>query len=226
MEYANAVRGDEQQVTRPVPAAQQRAALAQLLAALAPPELAIPDTVLALLAPNATAVTPPVELFGSRTQPAFDELGAARTLAQMVVDALLQRDRAARLVQFALRRGDGAGRPLTLGDVIDALVGVTWRAPAAVAARPAALQRVAQRTVAERLILLAADSAAAPEVRAMAELKLTALRTAAAAAARTGRGDDDRAHWLALATDIGRWLEHRELPALTPPLPAPPGDPF
>jgi hypothetical protein len=222
MEYANAVRGDRQQVTRPVSAAQQRAALAILLEALKPAELAIPDTVLTLMAPGATNVTPPVELFGSRTRPAFDELGAARTLAQMIVDGILQRDRAARLVDFAAR-----GTSFTLGNVIDGLVNATWRGPAQPSAKLAALARVAQRAVADRLLLTAADSEAAPEVRAMAELKISELRSLAASWAKQAtRSEDDRAHWLAIATDFGQWTEKRQLPVLTRPLVAPPGDPF
>ena len=222
MEYANAVRGDQQQVTRPISAAQQRAALMLLLEALKPAELAIPDTVLTLLAPGATNVTPPVELFGSRTRPAFDELGAARTLAQMIVDGVLQRDRSARLVQFAAH-----GSTVTLGSVIDALVGSSWRAPAQPNAKLAALERVAQRAVADRLLLLAADSDAAPEVRAMADLKIVELRPSAVTWSKQAtRSEEDRAHWLAIANDFGRWVEKRELPSLTRALVAPPGDPF
>jgi hypothetical protein len=222
MEYANGVRGDRQQVTRPLSASQQRAALSLLLEALKPSELAIPDTVLTLMTPGATNVTPPVELFGSRTRPAFDELGAARTLAQMIVDGILQRDRAARLVEFASR-----GKTLTLGNVIDALVSSTWRAPAQPNAKYAALERVAQRAVADRLLLLAADSEAAPEVRAMAELKINELRPVALSwSKQSTRSEDERAHWLAITTDFGQWIEKRELPALTKALVAPPGDPF
>ena len=222
MEYANAVRGDRQQATRPVSAAQQRAALALLLQALKPTELAIPDTVLTLMAPGATGVTPPVELFGSRTRPAFDELGAARTLAQMIVDGILQRDRAARLAQFAAH-----GSGISLGSVIDALVGGTWRAPPPASAKLAALQRVSQRAVADRLLLLAADSEASPEVRSMGELKIVELRPGAASwATQAARSEEDRAHWLSIAADFGRWIEKRELPSLTRALSAPPGDPF
>ncbi|HEX4469346.1 MAG TPA: zinc-dependent metalloprotease, partial [Gemmatimonadaceae bacterium] len=222
MEYANAVRGDGQQATQPIAAAQQRAALTLLLSALAPKELAIPDTVLTLMAPGATNITPPVELFGSRTRPAFDELGAARTLAQMVVDGILQRDRAARLAQFTAH-----GSAFTLGTVIDGLVNATCRAPAPASPKLAALQRVTQRAVVDRLLLLAADSEAAPEVRAMADLKLAELRPSAAVWSKTaGRSEEDRAHWLAIATDVGQWIEKRQLPSLTRALVAPPGDPF
>lgn len=231
MEYSNPLRGDGQVATRPVPAAQQREALALLVGALAPRELAIPDTVAALLVPNAAAVTPPEELFGSRTRPVFDELGAARTLAQMVVDLVLQRDRAARLVSFAHRAPDA----LTLGEVVDSLVAATWRRAPAESSRDgrklAAVRRTAARAVADRLMLLAADTLAAPEVRALADLRIAELqRTANAnAAAATGmraERDAERAHWQSIARDFEHWLTERTLPPLTTALVAPPGDPF
>jgi hypothetical protein len=222
MEYTNAVRGDRQQATRPIGASQQRAALMLLIEALKPAELAIPDTALTLMAPGATNVTPPVELFGSRTRPTFDELGAARTLAQMIVDGILQRDRAARVAQFAAH-----GSGLTLGGVMDAMVAATWRAPTPASAKLAALGRVAQRALADRLLLLAADSDASPEVRSMAELKIVELRPSAAMwAKQVTRSEEDRAHWLSIATDFGKWIEKRELPSLSRALVAPPGDPF
>lgn len=221
MEYSNAVVGDGQQATRVVPAGEQRQALGQLLALLAPRELAIPDTVVTLLAPRPYGHGGSVELFGSRTRPAFDELGAARTLAQMIVDPVLQRDRAARLVLFATR----APGALTLGETIDSLVAATWRRPAPASPKLAAIQRVTQRAVADALVILAADSLAEPEVRAMADFKLAELR--ADARRRGGAGSDvARAHWRAIDGDIGRWLEDREVPATTTALRAPPGDPF
>ncbi|HMC55792.1 MAG TPA: zinc-dependent metalloprotease [Gemmatimonadaceae bacterium] len=222
MEYSNAVRGDVQQATKPIGRAQQLEALALLERALQPQELAIPDTVLTLMAPGANVLTPQVELFGSRTRPAFDELGAARTLAQMVVDMVLQRERAARLVQFSTRPNQ-----LSLSTVIDSLVAATWRRGEAGSPKLAALQRVAQRALTDRLILLAADSAAAPEVRGIADLKLAELRAVARTrAGMSGSAIEARAHWSAVADDIGRWIEKREVPALSPALVAPPGDPF
>src|SRR5687768_1714271 len=221
MEYSNPLSGDAQQATRPIGRVQQLAALTQLLDALRPEELAIPDTVLTLLVPGAGQVTPQVELFGARTRPAFDELGAARTLAQMVVDLILQRERAARLVQFATRPGP----QLTLPAVIDSLVNASLRRPPSGSPKLAAIQRVVHRAVTDRMILLAADSAAAPEVRGIVELKLTEVRASARTRAVAGT-IEDRAHWTSIARDIDRWIEHRELPKLTPALVAPPGDPF
>lgn len=220
MEYSNPLSGDAQQATRPIPRDQQIAALRQLLTALQPEELIIPDTIVTLMVPGAGGVTPQVELFGTRTRPAFDELGAARTLAQMVVDMLLQRERAARLVQFATRPGPQLTFPALIDSVIDATI-----RPSRAGVKAAAIQRVAQRAVVDRLILLAADSLASPEVRAIVELKLAELAALARPRGTSGTVED-RAHWQAVVRDIARWTENREVPRLTPALTAPPGDPF
>ena len=229
MIYSNAVRGDGQIATRPIGGAHQREALSALLAALQPAELAIPDTVLALLGPRPSGYSGPVnnsnspvgELFRGRTDPAFDELSAARTLAQMIVDGILQRERAARLVAFASR---GANM-LTLAETIDSLVARTWDAKDAASPKPVALRRVTQRAVADRLLLLAADADALPEVRAVAEYEIGRLRSVAFRKAALG-DTMNRAHWASIAGDFTRWIERRELPKPTPALLAPPGDPF
>jgi hypothetical protein len=221
MEYSNAVRGDNLQATKPIDGASQRKALGMLVDALAPSELAIPDTILTLLGPRPFSYGPYVELFGTRTRPAFDELGAARTLAQMVVDAVLQRERTARLVQFASR----GNNPLTLGETIDALTRDWTSSGRGESLKYAALRRVAQRAVADRLLLLAADKEAAPEVRSLVELKMGSLASRARSLASSGP-EMDRAHWTAIAADFKRWIERQELPTPTPALRAPPGDPF
>lgn len=221
MEYSNAIRGDGLVATRPIDAASQRRALSALVAAMSPSELAIPDTIITLLGPRPFSYGPYVELFGSRTRPAFDELGAARTLAQMIADAVLQRERAARLVQFATR-GES---PLTLSETVDGLTASWGSASSSESRKTAALRRVAQRAVADRMLLLAADKEAAPEVRALIELKMDALRKRARTLASAG-AEMERAHWASMAADFSRWLERQELPSPTQPLRAPPGDPF
>jgi hypothetical protein len=220
MEYGNAVRGDGAQETKPIDAATQRRALSALLAALKPEELAIPDTVITLLGPRPFSYGPYVELFNSQTRPAFDELGAARTLAQMIVDAILQRERTARLVQFSIR----GSTPLTLGETIDSLT-ASWYSISSGSPKTDALRRVTQRAVADRLLLLAADKEAAPDVRAIVELKMDALRRRARTLSASG-SVPERAHWMAIAGDFTRWIERQELPTPTPALRPPPGDPF
>ena len=61
----------------------------------------------------------------------------------------------------------------------------------------------------------------------MAELKIMELRPSAASWSKQAtRSEEDRAHWLSVATDFERWIEKRELPSLTRALTPPPGDPF
>ena len=224
MQYSNATRGDALQATRPISGAEQRAALSALARAMTPADLAIPDTVLTLLAPRPFSYDGSVELFGSRTRPAFDELGAARTLAQMIVDAVLQRDRAARLVQQAIHDPDA----LTLGETIDTLASSWRKSTRQPDEQHRALARVVQRALADRLLALAADRDASPEARAGAELAIRTLRTTATARAQSAEraSSAEQAHWFAIASDFGRWLDRRELPQPTPALVAPPGDPF
>ena len=221
LEYANALKGDGQQATRIISPARQRDAIKQLLAALDPRELAIPDTLLTLFAPRLDAGGN-VELIGERTEPAFDELGAARSLAQMIVDGILQRERAARIVQYAARTPNG----FSLQEAMRTLVKGTWDAPVNASGKLAAIQRVTQRAVADRMILLAADKEASPEVRAIAEFELVQLRASATTKSASATTDDGRAHWRAIATAIARYAEKGELPVLTPALRPPPGDPF
>lgn len=221
LEYANPVRGDGQQATRVISGARQREAMAQLLGALDPRELEIPDTVLTLFSPRLDAGSN-VELPDQRTSPAFDELGTARTLAQMIVDGILQRERAARMVQYAARMPDG----FSLQDAIGALVKGTWDAATPANAKLAALQHVTQRAVTDRLVLLAADKEASPEVRAIVEFELTRLREQATTRAAAASTDNDKAHWQAIAQTIARYQAAGEVPALTPAMKAPPGDPF
>jgi len=202
-----------------VPAARQRQALSRLLDALEPAELAIPDTVLTLLGPRPFGYGTAPELFQSRTRPAFDELGAAQSLADLITGMILQPSRAARLALQSARDP----RSLSLAEAIDSLAARTFRSDAA--ERSAALRRAASRALADRLLALAADRDAAPEVRSMAELKIGQLAARARALGRAGP-EPARAHWLSVAGDFGRWLERQELPAPTPAQRLPQYDPF
>lgn len=222
VEYHHAVRGDGQQFTRPLPGNQQREALRMLLNAVSPRELAIPDTVITLLGPRPFGFSPYVELMGSRTRPTFDELGAARTLAQMVLDGVLQRDRLARLVQFAAH--DPA--TLTVWELLQTAEASLFPMRPSTSARDRALQRVAQRAYVDRVILVAADKDASPEVRALLDQRLRTLAPVLLARARGTAPPDDAAQFNALASDIRRWLERGEVPPSSPALRAPPGDPF
>ena len=167
MEYATPCAATDSRRRARSPAARQRAALHQLLAALTPVRARDPGHGAHAHGDRARCAydADTVELFGSRTRPAFDELGAARTLAQMIVDGILQRDRAARLVAV---RDARARIALTLGETIDSLVAATWTRDARDAPKHAALRRVAQRAPSlDRCSRSPPTHSAAPEVRAV-----------------------------------------------------------
>jgi hypothetical protein len=219
MEYRYGLRGDSQPVTRIIAAARQRRALELVLDAITPRALAIPERVLADLAPTPFGYDADARGFRSRGAPAFNQLEAARTLAGQVVGGLLSPNRAARLVAFADR---DPSLP-TLSEVIDRMITRTWGAP--VPAARAALQRVAQRAVVDGLLALSKDADAAVETRAVAE---AGLRRIARMATAPGAADAEaRAHRALAAADIDRFLSRRDPPtAGTPAIPAPLGTPI
>lgn len=220
MEFHYARRGDPIPPTRIVDGARQRRALELVLNALSPAELAIPERVLRLFAPRPFGSAADRWAFGSVAGPAFDHIGAARSLATYTVRTLLHPERTARVVAFAAR---DSSLP-ALEDVIGALVDRTW-APAPDGAE-GALARAVQRVVVDELIRLAANDRASVESRAAAEW---GLRRVAARLGERGAGgaSPGEAHRMLAAADIQRFLDRRALPtSLTEPLPIPPNMPL
>ena len=164
-----------------------------------------------------------------------------------MLDNLLEKDRAARLVAFAARQPAA----LTLGAVLETLVERTWgRVPspggapadegypepemAAVAATGdasghggdpsvAVLTRVVQRALVDRLMQLVSTEGITPEVRAETLLALRHIRVLAEAVHGSAA---DAAHRQAVAHDIARFLDEPKdwTPKATAP-PPPPGAP-
>lgn len=221
MDYTFALKGDGQTPTQILDPARQRAALDRLVAALQPAELAIPDEVVAMIPPRPFGYRSNQWTLPSAAGPAFDPLAAARSLSAFIVDGVLHRDRAARVVAFHARN---PANP-SLDEVIGKLVDGTWGARPASRPGEQALRRVAQRVVLDRLIALAGDPQATVEVRAAAEWRLLEL---AEALEMTAPGDAaERAHRALAARDIRRFIERRdEATERSKPLPTPPGTPI
>jgi hypothetical protein len=153
------VKGEPGPATLPIPAKLQVDTLALLQRALSPAELAIPEKLLVELTPD-----PGRNLEDLSDDPVFNQLQAARIAAALVVEPLLAPDRAARLVNLQARGIKG----ITLPDLIDALMAVSWNTQTPGNAGEAALLRVVQKTVLDGLMILGASSSTAPEARAMA----------------------------------------------------------
>jgi hypothetical protein len=221
MEYTFALQGDGQTPARILEPAHQRAALERLIATIQPEALAIPEEIAGLIPPRPFGYRGGGWNLPSAAGAAFDQIAAARSFATFLVDGLLQRERAARVVAFHARN---AANP-SLDEVMTRLVAGTWGTKAPAASGAAALRRVAQRAVLDRLIALAADPRATAEVRAAAEWQ---LREIASRLLGKSNGDTaEEAHRALAAGDIQRFLERRDAPTTPPPAPAtPPGTPI
>ena len=213
------------EVQQVVPAARQREALAAVLDTIKLEELAVPPRILQLLPPRAFGYEGGTqELFAKRTDPAFDPLAAAVVSADLAVSRLLEPRRAARLIQFHALDPSNPN----FGDVVDALLTRTWRAPVPRDPYHAALQRAVQTLVVTRLMDLSADDNASPQVRGVATEGLRWLMQA-----DTAQGIDaaslepTKAHLRSTHEEIRRFLERPDSPRkrTTPPA-TPPGDPI
>lgn len=219
MAFRYGLRGDEAPVTRIIDADRQRRALELVLDALDPSALAIPERILANLAPRPFGFAAHDRAFRSDAGSAFDHLGAARTLAAMIVGGLLTPERAHRVVTFAARDPDAP----PLEEIVGRLIDRTWGAGPE--PRLPALRRVVERVVVDELIALAANSDATVEVRAAAEWGLRRI-TELIQSSTTTRPPDE-AHRVLAWSDIERFLQRRdEATGRSAPLTPPPGTPI
>jgi hypothetical protein len=152
----------------------------------------------------------------------LDPLGAAATAADMVVQSLLQPERAARLVDF--HRRDAAQPGLEV--VLEALIDRVFDASASISRRHEELRRVVQTVTVDGLIELSSNPAASPGVRARVDAALESLGRLLGSPAEMG--PEDAAHRAALAALIARYQGRALMPeplAIDAPTP-PPGDPI
>ncbi len=220
VDYGYALRGDGQPPSRPLAAERQRRALEALLATLEPHELDIREDLLALLLPRPHGYAPNRELFAHDTAPTFDALGAAATAADLTVAALLQPQRAARLVDQHRRMPELPGFATVLSRLCDRV----FTRPAGEGPRHAEIRASVQEVVVSRLIGLAGGGASGA-VRARADWQLGRLAEALAGDPSGGPAASRRQ---ALAAQIRRHLDRPGAPAEAPAGAAavPPGAPI
>jgi len=216
----NALAGDGQVPLAAVPPAKQSEALELLVGALAPENLDIPDSILAVLVPPPSGTRATREQFLSEAGEVSSLLTAARSLAGLIVSPLLEPRRAARLT---IASGKDA---LTLIGLVQRLLAATWGAPADPSPRHASLRRVAQRVVLDRLMDLASSAESTPETRAIATAELARLR--GELRVRHSVEESGEAHLRLAERDLSDFLDRPESRKLriSPPLQAPPGRPI
>jgi Met-zincin/Domain of unknown function (DUF5117) len=220
--YSYALRGDGQQPTAMVPAAQQERALDAILKTLSPETLALPEALIAAIPPRPIGYPRDRGLFDTHTGLTFDPLGAAESAANQTLGILLNPERAARLVEFHSRDAQLPGLDHVLGKLVES----TWKSPRE-AGYHGAVQRVVEDAVLYHLMALAADDAAAAEVRAETLQTLEDLGAWAAKQRSATRDAAQRSHLNFATAEISRF-EREPSQVLKPsePKTPPPGDPI
>jgi len=222
--YDYNLRGDGLPGPRVAPGGEQRRALEIVLSTLDPEELAMPEEVRETVPPRPFRYPAHRELFDRYTGLTFDVISPAAAAAQLVTRLLLDEQRAARLVEQAAL---DPSLP-DLGEVLEALREQVF-APAPDDPYLAEIQRSVQRVVLDRLLEMAAR-AGMPQVRAVVEWELVSLSVSLAEAQESSSGGNDSgaaAHYRALASDIGRYLNRQGGPTEGPrPQSVPPGSPI
>jgi hypothetical protein len=220
MDYTFALRGDGEVPTQIVAPAEQRRALAAVLATLKPEALELPESLLKMIPPRPPEYERGREHFKLRTSPAFDALAPAEAAAQHTLQFLFNPERAARLVEFHARN---AGNP-SLEEVFDAAVAATWKAQHG-AGYQGEIANVVDHVVLYDLMALAANEHASDEVRAVATLKLHQLKNWLAAPEAVRQAGSE-AHLFFAAKEIEQFEKDPKRLDLTPPAEPPDGPPI
>jgi len=219
--YTYALRGDGQSPTSMIPGSEQRRALDALLGTITTDALGLPESILKLIPPHPAGYERTRELFPSRTGLTFDALAPVEVAAQYTISFMLNSERAYRLVQHNARDASQPG----LVEVIDKLLAKTWKMPTAAGFR-GEIQRTVNYAAMYNLMSLASMDRAAPQVRAIATMKLAELKEWIGRESKSRKGDEQRAEFVFAAAEIEKFLQDPKKVSLPKPIETPPGQPI
>ena len=221
MDYTFALRGDGEVPTQTVAPAEQRRALAAVLATLKPETLALPEPLLRIIPPRPPEYPRGREDFKIHTSPAFDALAPAESAAQHTLQFLFNPERAARLVEFHDRNTDNPG----LEEVLDAVLNATWKTPHAKGYN-GEIANTVDDVVLYDLMALSANDHASDAVRAIASLKLREMKDWFDSGSAIPNAILDKAHVYFASKEIERFEKDPKRIDLTPPVEPPDGPPI
>jgi uncharacterized protein DUF4953/uncharacterized protein DUF5117 len=220
MDYTFALRGDGEVPTQIVAPAEQRRALAAVLATVKPETLALPESLLKVIPPRPPEYPRNREDFKIHTSPAFDALAPAESAAQHTLQFLFNPERAARLVEFHARNRENPG----LYDVLEAVLAATWKSPHGSGYNEQIAMTV-DNVVLYDLMTLSANDHATDEVRGIASLKLRELHDWLATQPG-GMAISDKAHIFFTRQRIELFEKDPKRIDLTTPIEPPDGPPI
>jgi len=221
MDYTFALRGDGETPTQVVAPAEQRRALAVVLATLRPDVLALPESLLEMIPPRPPEYERGREHFKIRTSPVFDGLAPAEAAAEHTLGFLFNAERAARLVEFHSRNGENPG----LEEVLDVLLRATWKAPHGQDYN-AQIAGVVDNVALYDLMALVANDHASEEVRAISSQALDELYVWLNAHKGMIEPIADQAHISFALRQIEQFRKDPKKIDLTPPAEPPDGQPI
>ncbi len=169
LDYSYKLRGDNQPNPEIVDARTQRQALQEMLSALDPEVLALPENVLDMIPTRPAGLGSSRELFRGNTGPSLDAFAIAETAADVPISLILHPQRANRLVEYGSRDNN-----LTLGETLDELIEHSWEKEVS-EDYLGAIQYVVNHLVVTNMIKLHASSQANPITKAIVMKKLVKL---------------------------------------------------
>lgn len=170
LDYTYKLRGDNQPTPEIVAASTQRKALNEMLKAIDPKVLAVPENILDMIPTRPAGIRGSRELFSGNTGPSLDALGIAQTAANVPLSLILNPQRANRLVEYGARDNN-----LNLSETIDAIVDASWKKNARDDYH-GSIQNVVNHLVMINLIQLHASRQANPLTKAIVFGKLVELQ--------------------------------------------------
>jgi hypothetical protein len=188
--YTFALKNDGQTVTKFVPPAEQWRAFDALMGTISPDALTLPEKLIEKIPPRPIGYPRTRETFKSRTGLTFDPLSAAESAASNTLAFMLNSQRAARLAEYHSRDNTQPG----LEAVLTKLIAKTWKAPQP-AGYKGEVQRLVNNLALKQILELSADARAPENVRGIALLQISELKTWMNKAVPTA-GNDQKASLL------------------------------
>lgn len=179
----------------------------------------LPSRLIEIIPPHSLGYPRSRESFNVHTGLPFDPVGAAETSADITISALLQPDRAARLVDYHSRDNNLPG----LEYVIDKLIEATWKADHN-SGYTGEVQRTVDMVVLFDLMQLAAGNTNQNQVRAIAFYKLGQLKDWLSN--HDPKDQSETAHEEFAISEITRFLDDPKKMQLTKPVEPPAGAPI
>lgn len=189
MYYTYALRGDGQVITKSLSKEEQLKALNAVTDCITPEFLMMPDKIVKLIPPRPAGYDFTRELFKKRTGLAFDALAPAETAADFAFSFLFNTERLNRMVEYEVANGG-----LGVSEMINVLLGKTWKAPLQTGMQKLIQLQTAQVTL-TYLLSVSINDDASFQTKAVVQKALADLKTYINAQQKISKDASQLAHF-------------------------------